>query len=121
MELRRLHERSRHFVDSDDSDGYYEANVAFHEAIYQGGQNRFLADQTRAIRNRLAPYRRLQLRRRHRLRESFAEHEQILQAIIDGDEIRVDRLLQAHVTIQSGSFTDFIASLSAGLEERAAS
>ena len=42
------------------------------------------------------------------------------QAIIDGDEKRVDQLLQTHVTIQSGSFTDFIASLSAELEERAA-
>jgi DNA-binding GntR family transcriptional regulator len=119
-ELRRLHEQSRRFVDSDDSDGYYEANVAFHEAIYQGGQNRFLADQTRAIRNRLAPYRRLQLRRRNRLKESFAEHDRILQAIVDGDEQQVDQLLQAHVTIQSGSFTDFIASLSVGLDGRAA-
>lgn len=119
-ELRQLHERSRVFVDDGDSDGYYEANVAFHEAIYQGGQNRFLADQTRRIRNRLAPYRRLQLRRRNRLAESFAEHDRILHAIMDGNERLVDELLQAHVTVQGGSFTDFIASLSAELDQRVA-
>lgn len=118
-ELSQLHEQSKGFVDAGDSDGYYEANVAFHEAIYQGGQNRFLADQTRTIRNRLAPYRRLQLRRRNRLAESFSEHGRILQAIIDGHEQLVDELLQAHVTVQGGSFTDFIASLSAELGERA--
>ena len=119
LELWQLHEKSRRFVDMKDSDGYYEANVAFHEAIYQGGQNQFLAGQTRRIRNRLAPYRRLQLRRRNRIEDSFAEHERICQAIADGDEQLVDELLQAHVTVQSGSFTDFIASLSAGLGERA--
>lgn len=118
-ELRQLHEQSKRFVDADDSDAYYEANVAFHEAIYQGGQNRFLADQTRTIRNRLAPYRRLQLRRRNRLAESFAEHGRILRAIVDGDEQLVDALLQEHVTVQGGSFTDFIANLSAQLGERA--
>ena len=118
VELRRLHEQSKGFVDVGDSDGYYEANVAFHEAIYQGGQNRFLADQTRTIRNRLAPYRRLQLRRRNRLAESFSEHGRILEAIAEGHEQLVDELLQAHVTVQGGSFTDFIASLSAQLDEK---
>ena len=119
-ELRRLHEQSRRFVDAGDHDGYYEANVAFHEAIYRGGQNRFLADQTRRLRNRLAPYRRLQLSRRNRLAESFAEHGRILRAIADGDERRVDELMQAHVTVQGGSITDFVASLSTGLGERSA-
>ena len=119
-ELQQLHERSKQYVDSGDIDGYYEANVAFHEAIYRGGQNRFLAEQTRRIRNRLAPYRRLQLLRHNRLRESFVEHGRIVQAIADGDERLVDEALQTHVTVQGGSFTDFIASLSARLDERAA-
>lgn len=118
-ELRKLHAQSRRFVDRDDADGYYDANVAFHEAIYLGGKNRFLADQTRNLRNRLAPYRRLQLRRRNRLADSYDEHGQILDAIVAGDEQRVDDLLQSHVTVQSGSFTDFVAGLSVELDQHA--
>ncbi len=119
-ELQALHSLSKRFVEAGDSDGYYEANVAFHEAIYRGSQNRFLAEQTRNLRNRLAPYRRLQLRRRNRVDDSFMEHGRIVEAMVAGDEQAVDRLLQSHVTVQSGSFTDFVASLSAELAEHAA-
>jgi len=105
------HEQARPFADAEDHDGYYDANVCFHECIYQGSHNSYLADQTRALRNRLAPYRRLQLRQRQRLSESYQEHGEILDAIVQGDEARAKQLLSDHVTVQSGSFTDFIATL----------
>lgn len=113
--LAQCHEQARPFAETEDHNGYYDANVCFHECIYQGSRNTYLADQTRALRNRLAPYRRLQLLQRQRLSESFAEHGQILEAISDGDEIRAKKLLSEHVTVQSGSFTDFIATLPADL------
>ncbi|MBL4615092.1 MAG: GntR family transcriptional regulator [Magnetovibrio sp.] len=105
------HEQARSFAQTEDHNGYYDANVCFHECIYLGSRNTYLADQTRALRNRLAPYRRLQLLQRQRLSGSFAEHGQILKAICDGDEARAKKLLSEHVTVQSGSFTDFIATL----------
>ena len=64
-----------------------------------------------ALRNRLAPYRRLQLQRRNRPMESFREHEAIFEAIYHGDGALADRLLCGHIINQGGSFTDFIASL----------
>jgi DNA-binding GntR family transcriptional regulator len=109
--LQTAHEACRSCVQAGDSDGYYAANVAFHEAIYAGCRNRFLAEQTRTLRNRLAPYRRLQLRRVDRVNESFGEHEAVLAAILDGDAEGADRLLQSHVTVQGGSFADFVANL----------
>ena len=109
--LQAAHDASRRHVARGDSEGYYEANVDFHEAIYTGCHNRFLSEQTRALRNRLAPYRRLQLRRVDRIAESFDEHAEVLRAIVDGDAHEADRLLQAHVTVQGGSFADFVASL----------
>lgn len=109
--LTQCHEQARSFAETEDHNGYYDANVCFHECIYQGSRNTYLADQTRTLRNRLAPYRRLQLLQRQRLSGSFAEHRQILDAICDGDEVRAKKLLSEHVTVQSGSFTDFIATL----------
>lgn len=109
--LQRAHAACRGCAREGDSDGYYLANVDFHEAIYAGCHNRFLAEQTRTLRNRLSPYRRLQLRRVDRLGESFSEHEAVLAAILDGDAERADRLLQSHVTVQGGSFADFVANL----------
>ncbi len=109
--LQTAHTSSLATIKAADSEAYYQANVAFHEAIYSGCHNRFLGDQTRALRNRLAAYRRLQLRQHDRMTHSFQEHEQVLGAIIAGDGDAADRLLQQHVTVQSGSFTDFVSSL----------
>lgn len=118
-ELEAAHEACRTCTEQGNSDGYYGANVAFHEAIYAGCHNRFLAEQTRALRNRLSPYRRLQLRRVNRIDESFAEHEAVLAAILAGDADEADRLLQSHVTVQGGSFADFVANLPVGSDQRA--
>ncbi len=116
--LQTAHEACRACTEKHDGDGYYAANVTFHEAIYAGCHNRFLAEQTRALRNRLSPYRRLQLRRVNRIDESFAEHEAVLAAILAGDADEADRLLQSHVTVQGGSFADFVANLPVGSEHR---
>ena len=116
--LKAAHEACQVCASDGDSDGYYAANVDFHEEIYSGCHNRFLSEQTRALRNRLAPYRRLQLRRVDRIDESFVEHELVLKAILDGDGDRADRVLQAHVTVQGGSFADFVANLPVPDERR---
>jgi len=120
MKLTACHEQARQFVEVENHDGYYDANVRFHECIYHGSHNDFLAGQTRALRNRLAPYRRLQLRQHQRLSDSFQEHGRILEAIIQGDETRAKRLLSEHVTVQSGSFADFIATLPSDLMQSTA-
>ncbi len=110
-ELRRRHMETRSLVDSDKYDKYYEANVLFHECIYSGAHNKFLAEQTLNLRNRVAPYRRIQLRQPTRLETSFAEHEEITTAIENRETSRASGLLKAHVTVQQGSFNSFISSL----------
>lgn len=111
--LVEAHQRCEAPVRQGDHDAYYAENVEFHEAIYRASHNRFLADQTLALRNRLAPYRRAQLQRLNRLPESFAEHQAIVDAILDGDAESAESLLLSHVTAQSGHYSDFIASLPA--------
>ncbi len=109
--LRKRHEETLQLVQSGKYDEYYDANVLFHECIYKGSHNNFLAEQTMNLRNRVAPYRRIQLRTPKRLETSFAEHETILHAMENRDSEQASQLLKSHVTIQQGSFNNFIATL----------
>ncbi len=66
-------------------DRYREANVAFHEALYAGAHNGYLAELAGATRRRLAPFRAAQLGGGDRLAASHAEHGAIVEAILAGD------------------------------------
>jgi len=98
--------------DDEDSDVYFYKNEEFHQQIYIGSQNTFLAEQARALQRRLRPYRRLQLRVRNRVKASFDEHGAVVDAIIAGDGERASELLRDHIMIQGQRFVDLIASLS---------
>ena len=94
-----------------DPDAYYYENERFHHLIYEGSHNDFLTEQASALHRRLRPYRRLQLRVRHRLPTSFHEHEGIVDAIIRGDADLTAQRLREHVVVQGQRFADLIASL----------
>lgn len=110
-DLAELHEACAPYLEGADADGYYEMNLRFHEAIYAGSHNAFLEQETRKIRRRLSPYRRMQLHRPGRLADSHAEHAAVVAAIRAGDQELAGRLLKDHVAIQSGTFVDFLATV----------
>lgn len=93
-----------------DTDLYYRENEQFHCMIYNISGNSFLASEALRLQKRLAPYRRLQLRVRNRMRQSLGEHRAIVTAISEGEEGEAARLLQAHVAIQGEKFNDLMAS-----------
>jgi DNA-binding GntR family transcriptional regulator len=105
------HEACRAQCDADDFEGYCIANASFHEAIYRASHNGYLIKQTISVRNRLGAYRRFQLRRNNRLRESFNEHEMVVEAIRKGDCAAADRLMSEHISIQGSHITSLIARL----------
>ena len=80
--------------------------------IYRSSHNSFLSEQAAALRRRLRPYRRLQLRVRDRISSSFSEHEGIVTAIISGEADLAAERLREHVLVQGERFTDLMASLS---------
>lgn len=94
-----------------DSDEYYYENEGFHRAIYAASHNRYLADEATQLKQRLKPYRRLQLQVRHRLDTSLAEHRAIFNAIQAGDALKAEQQLREHVLIQGERFSDFVASV----------
>ncbi|MCP5364053.1 MAG: GntR family transcriptional regulator [Hyphomicrobiales bacterium] len=108
-----LHEACGSAAEQGDPDAYYETNAAFHEAIYRGCHNAFLANEARRLRRRLQAYRRLQLRARGRVASSFTEHREIVEAILAADEKTAETALRAHITVQGERFGDLLASLNA--------
>nr|WP_315393587.1 GntR family transcriptional regulator [uncultured Duganella sp.] len=109
--LLAAHEACQAAMDAHEPDDYYYKNEVFHEAIYAGSHNQFLIEQTRNLYRRLRPYRRLQLRVRDRLANSYREHDGVVQAIVSGDGELAARLLREHVMIQGQRFSDLMASL----------
>jgi DNA-binding GntR family transcriptional regulator len=109
--LLAAHQACKEARDAEEPDAYYYKNEVFHEAIYAGSHNQFLIEQTRNLYRRLRPYRRLQLRVRNRLANSYDEHDGVVQAIVRGDGELAAQLLRDHVMIQGQRFADLMASL----------
>lgn len=97
-----------------DPNAYYYANERFHRLIYDACGNTFLAQQTLALKNRLKPFRRLQLQLRNRIAASRQEHRTIVAALLAGDEEGAARAARDHVLIQGQRFTDLMSLTAAG-------
>jgi DNA-binding GntR family transcriptional regulator len=111
-QIREAHQACLTAKMADDPAEYYRLNEIFHFAIYEASHHHFLIEQARALHRRLRPYRRLQLRVRNRMHDSFTEHEAILQALLAGDGQTAMDLSRAHVVVQGERFADLMASLS---------
>lgn len=92
-------------------DAYYRANEAFHQALYEASGNEFLVEQTLEMQRRARPYRRLQLRAPARIADSFAEHEDIVEAIKAHDADLVAERLRDHVMLQGERFSSLVRSV----------
>lgn len=111
--FRKLHEACRAPAAKRNSDVYFERNEKFHQALFDGSHNAFLANQARALQRRMRPYRRLQLRVGRRLADSFREHENIVEAVFAGDAEGAAEAMRTHVTVQGERFGDLVAALGA--------
>jgi DNA-binding GntR family transcriptional regulator len=87
---------------------YAEANFAFHEIIYRGSHNDFLAEQASTLRKRLVPYRRYWLTTPNRLRKSAEEHDQVANAILSGNEEEARRFMRQHLGMSTSLFSELI-------------
>ena len=97
-----------------DFEGFFESNNVFHEAIFVGSKNHFLQQESRALRNRVNPYRRYITYQPGRMGKSQVEHAAIIEAIDAGDADEAQRRMRDHVNMLGEVVADFIASL-AGL------
>ena len=94
-------------------DTYSEANVKFHEVIHAGSRNELLAQQVRPLRRLIRRYNvniRV-MRTPAQIEKSIHDHEEILKAIMAGDESLAYRLMFEHVPVGGNGFSEFLSAL----------
>jgi DNA-binding GntR family transcriptional regulator len=101
--LQAAHQNCRNLAENGDIAAYQEGNRHFHEAIYAMSGNTFLAEVTRGVRNRLAPFRKAQFNHAGRLMGSIGEHDSIVKAILAGDEAAAARHMRDHMRVVRNS------------------
>ncbi len=95
--LEDFHEELRVMIQSGDPQRYHEVNEAFHNTIYNGAHNTYLAEITLSTRARVQPFRRAQFRNLGRLAKSHIEHDRVVQAIMRGEQGIASSAMYAHI------------------------
>ena len=96
-QLEAIHAQLRAMVSKNDIAGYRAINDRFHSSIYDGCNNGYLSEITRATRRRLSPFRQAQFVSAGRLAQSYIEHDEIVSAIMRGDAGKAASVMRAHI------------------------
>lgn len=98
-QLLALQAESAPLVSAGRHEAYVAFNNRFHEAIYRGAHNRFLAHLALAVRRRCAPFRRAQFETLGRLAKSHEEHAAVVDAIQRGDAETAALEMRSHIVV----------------------
>jgi DNA-binding GntR family transcriptional regulator len=110
-ELAKIHRRSEACILAEDFEKYDAINKEFHELIYRGSCNDYLETSVKDVRSRLRVYRRYPFTKAGRIRQSFADHEQIVQAISKGDGETAAAAMRDHISIGGRVFADLVVEM----------
>jgi DNA-binding GntR family transcriptional regulator len=109
--LEAIHEELRVLSYTGNPDRFHEVNERFHNAIYAGSQNGYIAEITLATRVRVQPFRRAQFRNLGRLAKSHAEHDRVVVAILRGDRLGAAVAMRAHIELVRGEYEVYAVSV----------
>ena len=112
FELERLvgyHEAFMAIKDDSSPDATSVANRVFHEAVYAGAHNAFLADHVMALRKRLAPFTTAQFWLEGRPAKSAREHAAVLAAIHERDGNKAADSMRRHITMVGHAWSTWSA------------
>src|SRR3982075_3073337 len=109
--LEAIHEELRVLSYTGNPDRFHEVNERFHNAIYAGSQNGYIAEMTLATRVRVQPFRRAQFRNLGRLAKSHAEHDRVVVAIMRGDKVGAAAAMRAHIELVRGEYEIYAVSV----------
>ncbi|MDQ0470323.1 GntR family transcriptional regulator [Labrys wisconsinensis] len=115
--LRDVHARLLEALAASDPEAFYAVNQEFHDLLYEAAHTQFLASQTRALRKRVAAYRRYVTHQPGRMAATIGEHQRILDAIERADAQAAFQAASDHVNLLGDNMADFIASLPAALTQ----
>ncbi|WP_370681634.1 GntR family transcriptional regulator [Comamonas sp. GB3 AK4-5] len=107
-QLRAALERTEHYAQMLDSDGYEKQNRVLHDLIYQICRNPYIVEHTRLIRLRIAPYRGQMFASPARLRESQQEHAQVVGHILEGRPDAAAEAMRNHISMGGKVFANLL-------------
>ena len=90
---------------------YTLANALFHEVVYAGCRNPYLAEQIRQARRMIQRYRVRDFQSRPQIARSLQDHLRVARAIQQGDEAQAAQAMLAHVPAGSSGFSEFLATV----------
>ena len=95
--LQSLHDRSTRALKNREVETYARLNDEIHQLIYTASHNGVMAEIARNLRQRLSPFRSKVFFTAHeRMRASHAEHEALVEAILQQDGPRAALAMQEH-------------------------
>lgn len=115
-ELRAIvahHEASAAIVESDDVAGWQDSNLGFHELIYRATRNPYLRQEVLRIRTRTGYYRKHAFGALGRIRASYEQHGEVVNALQKGDAEAAATAMVAHMRPEQSpsGMTDVIVNL----------
>jgi DNA-binding GntR family transcriptional regulator len=109
--LEAVHEELRVLSHAGNPERFHEVNERFHNSIYSGAHNDYIAETTLATRVRVQPFRRAQFRNLGRLAKSHAEHDRVVVAILRGDKAGAANAMRAHIELVRGEYEIYAVSV----------
>ena len=109
--LEAVHEELRVLSHAGNPDRFHAVNERFHNCIYAGAQNAYVAEMTLATRVRVQPFRRAQFRNLGRLAKSQAEHDRVVVAIMRGDKAGAASAMRDHIELVRGEYELYAVSV----------
>ena len=110
-QLEAVHEELRVLSHAGNPDRFHAVNERFHNSIYVGSQNAYMAEMTLATRVRVQPFRRAQFRNLGRLAKSHAEHDRVVVAIMRGDKAGASSAMRDHIELVRGEYEIYAVSV----------
>src|SRR6218665_1955827 len=108
--LEAIHEELRVLSYDGNPERFHAVNERFHNAIYKGSQNDYIAEITLATRVRVQPFRRAQFRNLGRLAKSQAEHDRVVVAIMRGDKNGASAAMRDHIVLVRDEYEHYAVS-----------
>lgn len=111
--LAQAHEDARAVAEANDFEAWKQINHDFHEALYQGSRNPYLRQEILHMRARTGAYRRHAFAAFGLIKSSHAQHEDVVNAILQRDPIKASAAMMQHLSPGQGTkgLTDFIVNL----------
>ncbi len=88
---------------------YALANTLFHETVYAGSRNPYVAELIRKARRQIQRYRIKDFHTKSQMSKSLQDHLKVARAIQEGDEAAAAQAMLLHVPTGSTGFSEFLA------------